>query len=149
MLKVVAYTDGACSGNPGVGGYAGIINIDGKETIVGGCSVKTTTNNKMELTAILAVIKELNAQKKRGCFVTLYTDSQYVKDCATHREKEWYENHANKDIWFEIITAANNGKHKICFKKVKAHSGDPMNERCDKLAKEHCTRAKHLLLDVK
>jgi ribonuclease HI len=147
MFKVVAYTDGACSGNPGVGGYAGIIQVGGKEIIVADCSVKTTTNNKMELTAVLAVIRELNKIGLKECKVQMCIDSQYIKDCASHREKAWYEAHANKDIWFEIISTAKAGKHKISFKKVKAHSGDPMNERVDKLAKEQCIRAKHLLIE--
>lgn len=145
-MIIKAYTDGACSGNPGVGGYAGIINIDGKETIVQGCSVKVTTNNKMELKAIIEVVNKLNELKKWNCSIIIHTDSQYVIDCTSHKTKAWFKDRPNDDLWFQLITAGNKGHHKIKFIKVKAHSGDKMNERCDKIAKEECARAKHMLL---
>lgn len=144
MFKVDIHTDGACSGNPGVGGYAAIIACKGKEKVITGCSSKITTNNKMEL---MAVVKALEALKK-PCDVTVYTDSQYVITTARH-SREWLtcKERPNHELWLQYLTLTESGEHTVTFVKVAGHSGDEMNERCDKLAKQQCVVARHKLLE--
>lgn len=140
MFNVTIYTDGACSGNPGVGGYGAILMCNGHKKIVKGFCKKITTNNRMELTAVIEAIKALQAP----CKVTVHTDSQYLCTGATH-EKDWLtaESRPNHDLWAELIDVKREGKHTIKFVKVKGHTGIRMNEECDKIAKEQCVRAKH------
>lgn len=140
MYSVTIYTDGACAGNPGVGGYGAILTCNGVERIVRGNCKETTTNNRMELTAVIEAIKALN----KPCEVTVHTDSQYICDCVCHN-KAWLtrEDRPNRDLWMELITIGLNGKHKIKFVKVAGHSGLILNERCDKIAKEQCVKARH------
>ena len=142
MYNVTIYTDGACSGNPGVGGYGAIITCNGVEKIVRGRSKEITTNNRMELMAVISAIKALN----KPCEVTVYTDSQYICQNATH-DRKWLtcEQRPNRDLWLELITVGLKGQHRIKFIKVAGHSGLVMNERCDKIAKEQCVKAKHEL----
>lgn len=142
MFNVTIYTDGACSGNPGVGGYGAIITCNGKEHIVRGRCADITTNNRMEITAVIEAIKAL----KKPCEVTVYTDSEYICKATTH-DRKWLTSleRANHDLWIELITAGLNGQHKIKFVKVKGHDGVVMNERCDKIAKEQCIKARHEL----
>jgi len=146
MKKIIGYTDGACSGNPGVGGYAGIMICKGQERVIYGCSSEVTTNNRMELTAVVELINWLNKVQKEPCEIEIRTDSQYIIDCQAHKTKAWFANRPNHDLWFQLIEAGVKGKHRIRFVKVKGHSGDEYNEKCDKLAKEQCIRAKHGLL---
>ena len=143
MFNVTIYTDGACAGNPGVGGYGAILTCNGQEKIIRGCEPTTTTNNRMELKAALEAIKAL----KKPCNVEIFTDSQYLINCSTH-ERAWFEldSRPNKDLWFELISVGLKGQHKIRFVKVAGHSGIAMNERCDRIAKEQCIKAKHVLL---
>ena len=143
MFNVTIYTDGACSGNPGVGGYGAILNCNGHERVVSGHTKEITTNNRMELTAVIEAIKALT----KPCEVTVHTDSQYICQSATHNRK-WLtsENRANHDLWLELITVGLKGQHKIKFVKVSGHAGVEQNERCDRIAKEQCVRAKHALL---
>lgn len=137
MKTVDVYTDGACSGNPGVGGYCSILIYNGVEKVISG-SEKDTTNNRMEL---LAVIKGLECLKET-CFVNLYSDSQYVVDAFN---KGWITNWQNNnwrtsdkkevknlDLWKKLLEL--NQKHTITFIKVKGHSDNEYNNRCDKLA---------------
>lgn len=140
MYNVTIYTDGACSGNPGVGGYGAILMCNGRKGIVKGFCKEITTNNRMELTAVIEAIKALKAP----CEVTVHTDSQYLCTGATHK-KDWLtaENRPNHDLWAELITVGLKGKHRIKFVKVSGHAGVQMNEECDKIAKEQCVRAKH------
>lgn len=140
MFNVAIYTDGACSGNPGVGGYGAILTFNGKERIVKGTCPETTTNNRMEIVAIIEAIKAL----KKPCEVTVHTDSQYVCISTSH-DKEWLTSEArpNHDLWIQLIEAGNKGGHKIRFVKVKGHDGIALNERCDRIAKEQCIKAKH------
>ncbi len=140
MYNVTIYTDGACSGNPGVGGYGAILTCNGKERIVRGRTKEITTNNRMELMAVIEAIKVL----KSPCEVTVHTDSQYICQGATH-ERKWLTSldRPNHDLWLELITVGLKGQHKIKFVKVQGHAGLVMNERCDKIAKEQCTKAKH------
>lgn len=143
MFSVAIHTDGACSGNPGIGGYAAIISCKGVEKTVTGFESKVTTNNKMEL---MAVIKAL-AQLKKPCEVVIHTDSQYVITTANH-SREWLtcKERPNHELWFQYLTLVEKGKHTVSFVKVAGHSGDELNERCDKLAKQQCVIARHELL---
>lgn len=139
MKKVEIYTDGACSGNPGLGGYASILIYNGVEKIIKG-SEENTTNNRMEL---LAVIKGLEALKE-ACKVELYTDSQYVADAFN---KNWLENWQNNgwknsnkkeikniDLWERLLKLIK--IHEVNFNKVKGHADNEYNNRCDKIAVE-------------
>lgn len=135
------HTDGACSGNPGPGGYAGIIVFGDKEKTVRGYELMST-NNAMELKAVIESIKVLTMP----CEITVHTDSQYLCTCSKH-EKAWFEkaDRPNKDLWFQLITEGLAGKHHIKFVKVQGHSGEVYNERCDKIAKEQVKKASHIL----
>lgn len=137
------HTDGSCRGNRGPGGYAAIIVYHGKEKTVRGFDASSTTNQRMELKAVVEAVKALD----KPCEVTVHTDSQYLCTCSKHN-KEWFEriDRPNQDLWFELITAGLSGKHHIKFVKVQGHSGDYYNERCDKIAKEQSKKACHELL---
>jgi len=131
MIKI--YTDGAAKGNPGPGGFGVILKFQGhtKELSQG---YKNTTNNRMEL---MAVIVGLEAIKKGGWDVLIYSDSKYVVDAV---EKGWlwswvkkgFKNKKNVDLWQRFIPVFK--KHKVKFKWIKGHAGHPENERCDQLA---------------
>lgn len=137
MKKVTIYTDGACSGNPGTGGYAGILIYNGVEKIVSG-KVENTTNNRMEL---LSVIKSLSCLKEK-CEVELYTDSAYVADAFNQNWIEKWKNSSwknannkpvkNVDLWEELLTLTS--YHIVTFIKVKGHADNEYNNRCDKIA---------------
>lgn len=139
MKKVVLYTDGACSGNPGKGGYCAILLYQEHEKCVSG-SEPNTTNNRMEL---MAVIKGLEAIKER-CEVEIYSDSQYVVGAFNEgwieswQKKDW-KNSANKpvknkDLWEKLIKLSL--LHDIKFIKVKGHADNEYNNKCDKIAVE-------------
>ena len=132
------YTDGACLGNPGPGGYGAIL-LDGghRKELSGG--FRLTTNNRME---IMAVIKGLEALEER-CSVSLYSDSQYVVNAISKGwAKRWKANGwkrnskgekaLNPDLWDKMLDLC--GKHEVTFKWVRGHSGNKENERCDSLA---------------
>lgn len=131
MFQVTIYTDGACKGNPGPGGYAAIISCKGKEKVVKGHEPEST-NNRQELVAVIEGLRALT----KPCEIRVFTDSNYVVTGAANLEK-WTrrKNLKNQDLWFQYIKVLNNGKHKIEFVKVKGHSGNPNNERCDQIAK--------------
>ena len=134
---VQIFTDGACSGNPGPGGWAAILRFADKEKeIFGGEAL--TTNNRMELTA---AVKGLGALK-RPCTVVVYTDSRYVMDGITQWMPRWKANGwktsdkkpvKNSDLWNALESAAS--QHKITWRWVEGHSGHPENERADRLAR--------------
>ncbi len=137
MKHVDIYTDGACSGNPGAGGYCAILIFNGIERVISGRE-DGTTNNRMEL---LAVIKGLEALKE-PCEVNLYSDSQYVINAINEK---WLENWSNSgwrgsskkgvknvDLWQALIPLIT--MHKVNFIKVKGHSDNEYNNRCDKIA---------------
>jgi len=139
MKTVEIYTDGACSGNPGPGGYCAILIYGEFEKVVSGCEVETT-NNRMEL---LAVIKGLECLKEK-CNVNLYSDSQYVIEAFN---QEWifaWEQNGwktagkkqvkNIDLWQKLLEQYRT--HKINFIKVKGHADNEYNNRCDKIAVE-------------
>ena len=143
MFNLDIHTDGACSGNPGLGGYCGIIVLGENKKTVQGYELQAT-NNSMELKAVVEAVKALTAP----CNITVHTDSQYLCTCWEH-DRDWFnrDNRPNKDLWIELIKVEENGHHKISFQKIKGHSGDLYNEKCDKLAKEQIRTARHALLD--
>ena len=138
MSKITIYTDGACSGNPGIGGWGAILLYqEHKKEIYGGD--KYTTNNKMELTA---VIEALSTLKRENCDIEIYTDSQYVKKGITEWLFGWKKNNwknskkqevLNRDLWekLDILTS----KHNIEWFWVKGHNDNELNERADELAR--------------
>lgn len=127
------YTDGACKGNPGPGGWAAILIWDGKIKEVCGFE-SDTTNNRMELMAAIEGLKQVKRQVK----IKLHTDSQYLKKGMTEWINLWLHNNWNKgkvknrDLWEELINLDN--QFEIEWRWVKAHNGDEYNERADKLA---------------
>ena len=139
MQKVIIYTDGACSGNPGPGGWAAVLMYKENKKEISG-AIKNTTNNIMELTAVVEALKTL----KFPCKVDLYSDSSYVINAF---EKKWIfgwmknnwktsskEPVKNKEIWQELYDLTK--VHKVNFIKVKGHSDNVWNNRCDELARE-------------
>ena len=137
-VKVEIFTDGACSGNPGPGGWGAILRMGERERELSGGD-PATTNNRMELMAAIQGLEAL----KRPCHVRLFTDSTYVKDGVTKWIHGWKKNGwrnaskepvKNADIWMELDRVAK--LHRIRWEWVKGHSGHPMNERADQLANE-------------
>ena len=137
-LKTVdLYTDGACSGNPGPGGYGAVLKFSGKVKELSG-GYRSTTNNRME---ILAVIKGLTALRE-PCNVNVYSDSKYVVDAITQgwvykwESKGWMRTNKdpalNVDLWEQLLVLLD--EHNVEFHWVKGHAGHPENERCDRLA---------------
>lgn len=137
MKKVNIYSDGACSGNPGPGGYGVILEYNGREMEISG-GEKNTTNNKMELMGVIIGLEAL----KEPCNVTITTDSKYVTDAFNKgwinswQKKNWKKSDGkpvlNRELWERLLNAAKN--HKITFVHVLGHNGHEYNERCDKLA---------------
>jgi ribonuclease HI len=136
---VIIYTDGACEGNPGPGGWAAIIIEGGHQRELSGAELDTT-NQRMELTAAIRGLKALKGGPRQ---VALYSDSAYVVNCF--RDK-WYERWRqngwrnaqkrpveNRDLWEELV--ALHEKHDVTWHKVAGHTGDPLNERADRLAR--------------
>lgn len=151
-MHIRAYTDGSCT-NPGVGGYGAIMQCNGEERIVRGHR-KQTTNNQMELEPMIRVIDWVDEVEQKPCEITFYTDSQYIISCALGRNKDgtkrkdsWFKGRANEDLWMEFIFKVRKGKHVVRFVKVKGHSGDPLNERANKIANEERVKARHELLN--
>ena len=140
-MRIEAYTDGSCSGNPGPGGYAAILTCGKSERKVCG-GIDNTTNNGAELKAVIAVIDWLNRVQKKPCEVIIHTDSQYICNCTAHKTKKWFTGRKNEELWMELIEKGNKGKHHITFVKVEAHAKNEMNNRVDKMAREECLKAK-------
>ena len=137
MKKVTLYTDGACSGNPGPGGYGAVLIYEGVEKEIAG-GEKSTTNNKMEM---MAVIKGLEALKE-PCEVSVYSDSAYIVNAI---EQGWIDSWnkngwrkadkkpvKNVDLWERLLELMDT--HKVTFNKVKGHADDEYNNRCDRIA---------------
>ena len=136
MIKI--YTDGSCLSNPGKGGWAAIININGKIKKISG-NEENTTNNRMELLAPINALKEMSSKD----LIEIFTDSKYVKSGITEWVNTWILNNwktskkedvKNKDLWIELYKL--NQSLNIKWNWVKAHAGDPLNEEVDMLAKE-------------
>lgn len=135
--RVEIYTDGACSGNPGPGGWGAILRCRGSEKELSG-GEKLTTNNRMEMQAVLAALTALT----RPCAVDLYTDSEYVKKGMTEWLRGWKARGwktadkkpvKNEDLWRALDEAA--ARHRIDWHWVRGHAGHPENERADALAR--------------
>jgi len=136
--RVVVFTDGACSGNPGPGGWGAILIWGEREkTLCGGEAL--TTNNRMELTAAIMALEGL----KRPCAVALYTDSQYLRGGVTQWIHGWKRNGwrtadkkpvKNEDLWRRLDEAAS--RHTVDWRWIKGHGGHEMNERADELARQ-------------
>ena len=137
MKEVIIYTDGACSGNPGPGGWGAILMYEDKQKEISGAS-KETTNNIMEITAVLEALKLLKVE----CSVKLYSDSAYVVNAFNQGWiYNWMKNNwktankepvKNQELWEELYGLTK--KHKVEFIKVKGHSDNEYNNRCDFLA---------------
>ncbi len=136
MIKI--YTDGSCLSNPGNGGWAAIININGKIKKISG-NEKNTTNNRMELMAPINALKNINSKDP----IEIFTDSKYVKNGITEWINSWVLNNwktskkddvKNKDLWIDLYKL--NQSLNVKWNWVKAHAGDPLNEEVDMLAKE-------------
>ena len=137
MKKVTIFTDGACSGNPGVGGWGAILSYNGHEKELSGYD-KNTTNNRMELFAVIMALRAL----REKCTVEVNTDSQYVADAFNKKWINYWMEHEwrtasksevkNVDLWKALLYEVN--KHDVTFIKVKGHANIELNERCDKLA---------------
>ena len=137
---ITIYTDGACSGNPGVGGWGVVIIEDNKNEFFLNGGDKNTTNNKMELTAAIQALKAI--EKKSA--ITLITDSKYVKDGIQSWIQNWKKNGwktaakkpvKNKELWIELDELI--VRHNITWKWVKGHAGNTHNEKADYLARRY------------
>jgi ribonuclease HI len=137
MTEVVIYTDGACSGNPGPGGWGAVLRWNGVEKELHGGD-PATTNNRMELMAAIRALEAL----KRPSKVSLYTDSKYLLDGITKWIAGWQRNGwltsarkpvKNDDLWRRLVEAMT--RHEVTWLWVKGHAGDPGNERADELAR--------------
>lgn len=136
VKKIDIYTDGACSGNPGIGGWGAVLIYNKTEKKISGAK-KLTTNNQMELKSVIESLKAL----KEECEVNIYTDSKYVKNGITEWIKNWEKNGwktankkpvKNKELWLELLSEIS--KHKISWHWVKGHAGNKYNEIADELA---------------
>lgn len=145
MKQVTIYTDGACSCNPGIGGWAAILMYNGVTKELSGY-VKETTNNRMELFAVVQGLRAL----KESCEVTLYSDSSYVVNAFNNNWIEGWNRRGwkasgggevkNQDLWKALIYEVN--KHKVTFVWVKGHEENEFNNRCDRLAVEEIKRCR-------
>lgn len=136
MKKVCIYTDGACSGNPGPGGWAAILRYNGHEKELSG-GERETTNNRMELMAVISALTAL----KESCEVELWTDSRYIEKAinegwlAGWKRRGWKRKGGelkNIELWQELDSLL--ARHKVNFNWLKGHDGHEFNERCDALA---------------
>ena len=145
MKKVEIFTDGACSGNPGPGGWGAVLRYGTTEKELSGGEA-ATTNNRMELTAVIEALKAL----KMPCEVSVTTDSKYVYESVTKgwvykwRDNNWRKPDKkpalNPDLWSVLLSLLD--IHKVTFHWVKGHNEHPENERCDRLAVAECEKYK-------
>lgn len=140
MNKIIIYTDGACSGNPGPGGWGAVLFSGERKKEISGAEAQTT-NQRMELKAVVAALKAL---KVTDWEVEVYSDSAYLVNAFEQKWLDkWQQNGwrnskkdavANQDLWQELLQLT--GKNRVTMKKVKGHAGDEYNERCDQLARQ-------------
>ncbi len=144
MKHVEIHTDGACLGNPGPGGWAALLRYGARERELSGGEAQTT-NNRMELMAAIMALETLT----EPCVVTLHTDSQYVRQGITEWMRNWVRRNwktaagdpvKNRDLWERLHAATQ--RHRIDWRWVKGHSGDPDNERVDTLARDEALKLK-------
>ncbi len=151
MKTVSIYTDGACSGNPGIGGWCAILIYNGVEKIISGYN-KMTTNNRMELFAIIQGLAAL----KEPCNVTLYSDSAYSINSINEGWLErWRANGwrtadkkevKNTDLWNDFFLKA--AKHNVAYVKVKGHADNEYNNRCDEIARDEIEKCRKNLSSI-
>ena len=151
MKEIILYTDGACSGNPGPGGYGVVLMYKNHRRELSG-SFTQTTNNRMEILSVIMGLETL----KEPCRVQLYSDSRYVLDAiekgwATRwRANQWMRNKKepalNPDLWKRLLNLLD--KHQVTCHWVKGHAGNPENERCDQLARDAITRKEEWQEDI-
>ena len=137
MKIVTLYTDGACSGNPGPGGWGAILEYNGHELALSG-GEKDTTNNRMELTAVIKGLQRL----KEPCIVELYSDSKYVIDALQKgwavgwKKRGWIKSDKkpalNPDLWEQLLQLTS--RHELHYHWIKGHAENEKNERCDQMA---------------
>ncbi len=149
---VEIYTDGACSGNPGKGGYGAILRFGKNTKEISGCAVNST-NNRMELTAVIQALRQL----KRPCRVRLFSDSSYVIKGVTEWLPSWIKRNwknakknpvLNRDLWEDLLKVSR--PHNVEWIWVKGHHGQRENERCDELARDairKCDVEKDMIAD--
>ena len=146
MKEVEIHTDGSCLGNPGPGGWAAVLRYQGRERELSGGEA-LTTNNRMELMGAIMALEALS----EPCRIVLHTDSQYVRQGITEWMANWVRRNwktaggdpvKNRDLW-ERLHAANQ-RHKVEWRWVKGHSGNPDNERVDVLARDEATKFRDL-----
>lgn len=145
MKEIEIYTDGACSGNPGIGGWGAVLIYKYHRKEISGAE-KETTNNRMELTAFIKALENL----KEPCTIKAFTDSKYVCDCIKNGWAQSWKNNGwiksdkkpalNFDLWEKLLNLIS--KHKVEISWVKGHAGHPENERCDKLATDEIKKIK-------
>ena len=141
--RVIIYTDGGCDPNPGVGGWAVVLQCKGETKELSG-GAPETTNNRMELTAAIEALRAL----KRPCSIAIHTDSEYVKKGITEWLPQWKRRNwrrkggavKNLDLWQQLDALSE--AHDIEWRWVAGHAGVPLNERCDQLASEAIARIK-------
>lgn len=144
--RIEIFTDGACSGNPGIGGWGALLRYKDIEKELSGGELETT-NNRMELTAVIEALKAL----KTVCNITIYTDSKYVMSGISEWMKNWKINNwktsnkkgdvKNVDLWLQLDDLIQ--KHEIRWVWVKGHNGHPENERVDTLARDEVMKIKN------
>ena len=147
MKKIVLYTDGACSGNPGAGGYAAILRYGEREKVLSGGEAQTT-NNRMELMAVIVGLEKI----KEPCQVDVFSDSAYVVNAflqgwiESWLEKGWKtagkKEVQNVDLWKRLLVQVN--RHTIVWNKVKGHADNELNNRCDKIARSEIEKLQKL-----
>ena len=141
LKQVEIFTDGACSGNPGPGGWAAILRYGAHEMEISG-SMPQTTNNRMEVFAVISALGKL----KTACSVTVYSDSAYLVNAFNEhwldawQRKGWITSEGkpveNQDLWRLLLLTIRRKGHQVTFRKVKGHADHPENNRCDALARE-------------
>lgn len=144
--EIIIFTDGACLGNPGPGGYAAVMKYLGRKKELSG-GFRLTTNNRMEIKAVIEALKSIKSPKKYK--IKIYTDSRLIVNAFNHgwlkkwAAKGWVrkgsEKVQNSDLWKEFLNLANGLNLEILW--VEGHSGVPENERCDKLSKEEAMKS--------
>jgi ribonuclease HI len=147
LKQVEVHTDGACLGNPGPGGWAALLRYRGRERELAG-GEPLTTNNRMELMAAIVALETLS----EACSIVLHTDSQYVRQGIRDWMPNWVRRQwktaagepvKNRDLWERLHAAAS--RHRIDWRWVKGHSGDPDNERVDQLARAEAVKFKDMV----
>lgn len=152
MSTVKLFTDGACCGNPGPGGWAVVCNIGNRCRVLSG-SNPYTTNNRMELLAVIKALEKINNSHKHNVRYEIHSDSNYVvntiqlKWIYNWRMKQWKttkgEPVKNADLWercYNLLTSIRNKQKEVQFVKVKGHAGNPLNEYADKVAREQARK---------